>query len=163
LSGDWLRYLSMGAGGGALAGVHLGLVYTLLANREQRYYRSMAMIASDAEVERVELAPAAALFRSLGDPARLMIVRRLAVGPARVTDLTAGLGLAQSTVSKHLACLRDCGLVASEPAGRASVFRLAQPALADMLVSAEAVLAATGNAVALCPIWGGDCCDGNKS
>lgn len=92
-----------------------------------------------------------------------MIVRRLAVGPARVTDLTAGLGLAQSTVSKHLACLRDCGLVVSEPAGRASVFRLAQPALADMLVSAEAVLAATGNAVALCPVWGGDCCDGNKS
>jgi DNA-binding transcriptional ArsR family regulator len=163
LSGDWLRYLSMGGGGGALAGVHLGLVYALLANREQRYYRSKAMITSDAEIERVELAPAAALFRSLGDPARLMIVRRLAVGPARVTDLTAVLGLAQSTVSKHLACLRDCGLVASEPAGRASVFRLAQPALADMLASAEAVLAATGNAVALCPIWGGDCCDGNKS
>jgi ArsR family transcriptional regulator, cadmium/lead-responsive transcriptional repressor len=122
----------------------------------------MAMIGSDSETERVELAPAAALFRSLGDPARLMIVRRLAVGPARVTDLTAGLGLVQSTVSKHLACLRDCGLVTSEPAGRASVFQLAQPALADMLASAEAVLAATGNAVALCPVWGGDC-DGNES
>jgi ArsR family transcriptional regulator, cadmium/lead-responsive transcriptional repressor len=54
----------------------------------------------------VGLAPAAALFRSLGDPARLMIVRRLAGGPARVTDLVAALGLAQSTVSKHLACLQ---------------------------------------------------------
>ena len=105
-------------------------------------------------MERVELAPAAALFRSLGDPARLMIVRRLAGGPARVTDLTAMLGLAQSTVSKHLACLRDCGLVTSEPAGRASVFRLAQPALADMLTAAEQVLAATGRAVALCPSYG---------
>ena len=84
---------------------------------------------SAAELERTELSPAAALFRSLGDPARLVIVRRLAAGPARVTDLTAALGLAQSTVSKHLACLRDCGLVTSEPAGRASVFRLAQPAL----------------------------------
>lgn len=110
----------------------------------------MAMISTDAEVERVELAPAAALFSSLGDPARLMIVRRLTVGPARVTDLTAALGLAQSTVSKHLACLRGCGLVTSEPAGRASVFRLSQPALAEMLAAAEAVLAATGNAVALC-------------
>ena len=118
----------------------------------------MAMIAPGAEVERVELGPAAALFRSLGDPARLMIVRRLAAGPARVTDLVSGLGLAQSTVSKHLACLRDCGLVASEPAGRASVFRLAQPALADMLAAAEAVLAATGNAVALCPVFGLDAC-----
>lgn len=104
----------------------------------------------------MELAPAAALFRSLGDPARLMIVRRLAAGPARVTDLVSALGLAQSTVSKHLACLRDCRLVTSQPAGRASVFRLAQPALAEMLAAAEAVLAATGNAVALCPAWGAD-------
>ncbi|MGH3286636.1 MAG: ArsR/SmtB family transcription factor [Streptosporangiaceae bacterium] len=122
----------------------------------------MAMIAPGAEVERVELAPAAALFRSLGDPARLMIVRRLAAGPARVTDLTAGLGLAQSTVSKHLACLRDCGLVTSEPVGRSSLFRLAQPALAEMLAAAETVLAATGSAVALCPVWGTDCCGGSE-
>ena len=119
----------------------------------------MTMTSPDVAAERVELAPAAALFRSLGDPARLVIVRRLALGPARVTDLTAALGLAQSTVSKHLACLRDCGLVTSEPAGRASVFRLAPPALADMLTAAEQVLAATGNAVALCPEWGlGACC-----
>ncbi len=118
----------------------------------------MAMIAPDADVERAGLAPAAALFRSLGDPARLMIVRRLAGGPARVTDLVSALGLAQSTVSKHLACLRDCGLVTSEPSGRASVFRLAQPALGDMLTAAETVLAATGNAVALCPVFGLDAC-----
>ena len=96
------------------------------------------------------MAPAAALFRSLGDPTRLAIVRRLAVGPARVTDLVEAVGLAQSTVSKHLACLRDCGLVASEPVGRASLFRLTQPALVDLLGCAETVLADTGNAVALC-------------
>jgi ArsR family transcriptional regulator, cadmium/lead-responsive transcriptional repressor len=112
------------------------------------------MTAPHGEAERAGLAPAAALFRSLGDPARLMIVRRLAGGPARVTDLTAALGLAQSTVSKHLACLRDCGLVISEPAGRASMFRLTQPALAEVLAAAEQVLAATGSAVALCPVSG---------
>jgi ArsR family transcriptional regulator, cadmium/lead-responsive transcriptional repressor len=118
----------------------------------------MTMKFPGAELERTELGPAAALFRSLGDPARLVIVRRLAAGPARVTDLTAVLGLAQSTVSRHLACLRDCGLVTSEPAGRASVFRLAQPALADILTAAEAVLAATGSAVALCPVYGLGAC-----
>jgi ArsR family transcriptional regulator, cadmium/lead-responsive transcriptional repressor len=75
-----------------------------------------------------------------------------------VTDLASGLGLAQSTVSKHLACLRDCGLAASAPVGRASLFRLAQPALGDMLAAVETVLAATGNAVALCPVWGTGCC-----
>jgi DNA-binding transcriptional ArsR family regulator len=103
---------------------------------------------------RAGLGPAAALFRSLGDPARLVIVRRLADGPARVTELTAELGLAQSTVSKHLACLRDCGLVSVRAQGRASMYSLAQPALLELLAAAEQVLAATGNAVALCPVYG---------
>jgi DNA-binding transcriptional ArsR family regulator len=103
------------------------------------------------ELRRVELAPAAALFRSLGDPGRLAILRRLAVGEARVIDLVAELGLAQATVSAHLACLRGCRLVASRPLGRASLFRLARPELHDLLAAAEAVLTATGSAVALCP------------
>jgi ArsR family transcriptional regulator, cadmium/lead-responsive transcriptional repressor len=114
----------------------------------------MTMLQVDVELTRQDLAPAAALFRSLGDPARLAIVRRLALGQARVTDLVAELGLAQSTVSRHLACLRDCGLVDSRPAGRASMFTLTQPALIDVLASAEEVLHATGNAVALCPNYG---------
>lgn len=114
------------------------------------------MMAASAEVQRVELAPAAALFRSLGDPTRLAIVRRLAAGPARVVELVQAVGLAQSTVSKHLACLRECGLVDSEPVGRASLFRLTQPALIDVLASAQAVLDATGHAVADCPTYGVD-------
>ena len=97
---------------------------------------------------------AVALFRSLGDPARLAILRQLAGGEARVVDLTGLLGLAQSTVSKHLACLRDCGLVTVRAAGRASVYSLAQPALLQVFTAAETVLAATGNAVVLCPVWG---------
>jgi ArsR family transcriptional regulator, cadmium/lead-responsive transcriptional repressor len=92
------------------------------------------------------LGPAAALFRALGDPARLAIVHRLAAGPARVVDLTRALGLAQSTVSGHLACLRDCGLAAARPQGRASVWSLTQPLLLDLLATAEAVLAATAAA-----------------
>ena len=82
----------------------------------------MAMKALTVEVERVQLSPAATLFRSLGDPARLAIVRRLASGPARVVDLVEAIGLAQSTVSKHLACLRDCGLVDSAAARWARCF-----------------------------------------
>jgi DNA-binding transcriptional ArsR family regulator len=118
----------------------------------------MAMSATGlrvSQVGRADLVPAAALFRSLADPARLAIVLRLAEdGEARVVDLTAELGLAQSTVSKHLACLRDCRLVVMRPAGRASVYSLAQPALADLLAAAETVLADSGNAVALCPTHG---------
>jgi ArsR family transcriptional regulator, cadmium/lead-responsive transcriptional repressor len=121
---------------------------------KRRYHRRMAIDSVPGSVTRRELAPAAALFRSLGDPARLAIVRSLASGPARVTDLTGQLGLAQSTVSGHLACLRDCGLVTARAAGRASVYSLAQPALLDLLAAAEDVLAATGEAVALCPRYG---------
>jgi len=114
----------------------------------------MAMQGGLVTASRAGLGPAAALFRSLGDPARLAIVRRLAGGTARVTDLTGELGLAQSTVSQHLACLRDCGLVSVRAAGRASVYSLAQPALLEVLAAAEEVLDATGNAVALCPVYG---------
>ena len=117
----------------------------------------MAIHVSGA-VARVELAPAAALFRSLGDPTRLAILRRLALGEARVGELVEEVGLAQSTMSKHLACLKGCGLVDSDPVGRASVFRLSQPALIDLLASAETVLRSTGQAVALCPAYGIDSC-----
>lgn len=101
-----------------------------------------------------DLTPAAALFRSLGDPTRLAIVRRLADGEVRVVDLTRALGLAQSTVSKHLACLRDCGLVDFRVEGRQSFYSLTRPELIDVLRSAELLLAATGAAVALCPVFG---------
>jgi DNA-binding transcriptional ArsR family regulator len=100
------------------------------------------------------LVPAAALFRSLADPVRLAILRRLSEGEARVVDLTGHLGLAQSTVSKHLACLRGCGLVDYRAEGRQSFYFVACPELLDLFRSAETLLAATGEAVALCPTYG---------
>ncbi|MBG0818553.1 metalloregulator ArsR/SmtB family transcription factor [Planomonospora sp. ID82291] len=104
------------------------------------------------------IAPAAALFHSLSDETRLRIVARLARGEARVVDLTGELGLAQSTVSKHLACLRDCGLVGYRAEGRQSFYALTRPELMDMLKSAETLLSATGHAVALCPADGPAVC-----
>ncbi|MCF3941391.1 ArsR/SmtB family transcription factor [Gordonia tangerina] len=100
------------------------------------------------------LDPAVSLFHSLSDATRLAIVRHLADGEARVADLVAQLGLAQSTVSAHVACLRDCGLVQGRPQGRQVFYSLAHPELMDLLASAETLLAATGNAVALCPNYG---------
>jgi ArsR family transcriptional regulator, cadmium/lead-responsive transcriptional repressor len=105
--------------------------------------------------ETIALSIAACMFRSLGDPARLAILRHLALGEHKVVDLTAHLGLAQSTVSAHLACLRDCGLVSSRPQGRASMWSLNHtPTLLDVLSAAERLLAAIGDAVALCPTYG---------
>ena len=111
---------------------------------------------ADAPVdEAAALAAAACVFRSLGDTTRLAILRHLALGEHRVVELTAHLGLAQSTVSAHLACLRDCGLVTSRPQGRASMWSLATaPELLDVLAAAERLLAATGDAVVRCPTYG---------
>ena len=102
----------------------------------------------------VDLLPAVALFRSLGDAARLVIVHELARGERRIVDLTRAVGLAQSTVSAHVACLRDCGLVEGRPVGRQMLYRLTRPELRTVLAAAERLLAATGNAVALCPVYG---------
>ncbi len=98
---------------------------------------------------------AGCLFHGFSDPSRLAILRHLALGEHRVVDLTAHLGLAQSTVSKHLACLKDCGLVTSHPQGRASVFSLNHTeAVIDLLAAAERLLELTGDAVILCPNFG---------
>ncbi|MEJ7774985.1 MAG: metalloregulator ArsR/SmtB family transcription factor [Nocardioidaceae bacterium] len=105
--------------------------------------------------EAAAMSAAACMFRSLGDPTRLAILRHLALGEHRVVDLTAHLGLAQSTVSAHLACLRDCGLVASRPEGRASVYSLTQAeALMDLFAASERILQLTGEAVTLCQSFG---------
>lgn len=109
----------------------------------------------DAGLEERAALAASCLFRGFADPSRLAIVRHLLLGEHRVVDLTRHLGLAQSTVSQHLACLRDCGLVVSRPQGRASVFSLAHPeATRDLLAAAEGLLALTGDAVELCPVYG---------
>jgi DNA-binding transcriptional ArsR family regulator len=108
------------------------------------------------DLSRDELAGAVALFHSLSDPTRLTIARHLAHGEARVVDLTRALGLPQSTVSSHLACLRDCGLITGRPEGRQVFYALAVPELLDLFAAAETVLAVTGNAVALCPNYGTD-------
>ena len=106
--------------------------------------------------EATALSAAACLFRSLGDPMRLAIIRHLMLGPHRVVDLVRHLdGPAQSSVSAALACLRDCGLAESRPQGRASLWSLStKPELLELLTAAEKLLAATGDQVTLCPVFG---------
>ena len=92
-----------------------------------------------------------ALFSSLSDPARLVIVACLAHGEHRVRDLMDELSLAQATVSEHIACLKNCGLVKGRPEGRQTFYSLACPDILDLLQAAERVLDATGHAVDTCP------------
>jgi len=114
----------------------------------------MALIEADGVGVEVAVRRGAALFNGLGDKSRLAIVLVLSGGEKRVTDLVEVLGLAQGTVSGHLACLRDCGLVTARPQGRQMFYSLTHPQLLDLLKAAEHLLALTGEAVELCPNYG---------
>jgi ArsR family transcriptional regulator len=62
----------------------------------------------------------AALFRALGDPARVLIVNLLARSgePVCQCELQPVLGLSQPTVSHHLKKLAEAGLIAREQRGK---------------------------------------------
>jgi ArsR family transcriptional regulator, cadmium/lead-responsive transcriptional repressor len=99
----------------------------------------------------VEVAVAAHLFHGLSDPTRLSILLALVGGERRVGELVEIVGSSQPNVSNHLACLRDCGLVADRPGPRRQVFySIAHPELLDVLRAAEGLLARTGTNVQLC-------------
>jgi len=84
----------------------------------------------------------ATVLHALSDPGRIRLLTHLMEGEHRVRDLTEHLHLAQSTVSAHLACLRDCGLVTSRPEGRASWYSIVAPDEVTTLLDAATSLAA---------------------
>jgi ArsR family transcriptional regulator len=57
------------------------------------------------------------IFSAAADPNRLRILKMLEVKPMCVCEITACLGIAQSSVSRHLSLLRDAGLVADSKRG----------------------------------------------
>lgn len=71
--------------------------------------------------------------KALADPTRAAILLELKNGPAFPSDLAEGIGVSRQILSNHLACLRDCGLVAAEPAGRRVRYELSDPRLAHAL------------------------------
>lgn len=72
----------------------------------------------------------AALFRLLGDEARLRVLRLLANERLNVSELTGILGIAQSGVSRHLGLLKDAGLVVEDREGGYAYYRIA-PAIRE--------------------------------
>jgi SAM-dependent methyltransferase len=78
----------------------------------------------------IDVRKASALYRLLGDEARLRLLRVLGRERLNVTELTRIVGLAQSGVSRHLGMLKDAGLVSEEKDAGYTYFRLA-PALSE--------------------------------
>ena len=73
------------------------------------------------------------LGRALADPTRSRIILTLLDHPAYPAELARDLDLTRPNVSNHLACLRDCGIVVSEPEGRRTRYEIADSHLAQAL------------------------------
>lgn len=97
------------------------------------------------------LALKAKLFRGLGDPSRLAIVLALREGEKTVSQIVAETGLSQPNTSAHLACLRDCGIVASRQQGRYVFYTLARAEFQTILDAADTLLDRLGDSIAACP------------
>jgi DNA-binding transcriptional ArsR family regulator len=78
--------------------------------------------------------PQELLFKSLGDPTRRAIFERLCLdGELTVGALTAGAGVSQPAVSKHLLVLRQADLVGQRHSGRQTHYSAQPEALAPMI------------------------------
>lgn len=75
------------------------------------------------------------LFKALGDASRAVILASLAEAgrPLRVTEIGTCCPQDLSVVSRHLAILRDAGVVIAERSGREVHYRIDGPRLAEVL------------------------------
>ena len=74
------------------------------------------------------------IFRTLADPTRRAIFERLCrEGERTVGVLTAGAGVSQPVVSKHLASLKRAGLVRDRHEGRQTHYSADYAALAPLI------------------------------
>lgn len=88
-------------------------------------------------------ARAGAVFEALADATRRAVLRDVAErGPVTATELAASLPVTRQAVAKHLAVLRDAGLVDQERAGRETRYS----ATTRPMVDASRWLDATGAA-----------------
>jgi ArsR family transcriptional regulator, cadmium/lead-responsive transcriptional repressor len=97
-------------------------------------------------------------FRVLGDPTRLRILEMIEAGEQSVGELVERLGLSQSHVSNHLACLRWCGFVATRREHRSVYYRLADDRVGEVVDLARQLLAANAEHVAACGRIDGTAC-----
>lgn len=100
------------------------------------------------------------LGRALADPTRSRIILTLLDHPAYPAELARDLDLTRPNVSNHLACLRDCGIVVSEPEGRRTRYEIADSHLAQALTAlVDATLAVDEDAPCIDPACSLPGCD----
>lgn len=96
----------------------------------------------------------ARFFQGLSDPTRLRILTLLMEQDRTVSELVSLLGSPQGRVSTHLACLRWCGFVVAEKAGRTVRYQIADGRVRDLLSVATVMMADNAAAISSCLIVG---------
>lgn len=91
------------------------------------------------------------VLRGLAERSRLTVLSCLLDRERRVSDLVDDTGLSQPNVSKHLACLWRCGLVAREKRGREVHYR-AIDGVEHLFAAVDEILARAGDTVGSCPL-----------
>lgn len=86
-----------------------------------------------------ELRIGAAICKALAHPSRLLIIDQLASGEKCVASLTSVVGSDISTVSNHLAVLRNVGLVSDERRGSQVFYRLTTSCITNIFHCIEQI------------------------
>lgn len=94
------------------------------------------------ERRHTKLEAKARIFKAMAHPTRLFIVEELAKKERCVCDLTEMIGADISTVSKHLAVLKNAGIVKDKKQGSTVCYRLCVPCIVEYFGCIELVLSA---------------------
>lgn len=82
----------------------------------------------------------ARVIRAMAHPSRLLIIDELNKGERCVCELTELVGSDTSTVSKHLAVMKNAGIVADEKRGTMVYYSLRVPCILNFFGCVESVL-----------------------
>ena len=79
------------------------------------------------------------VFKALGDPTRLMIIKMLAKCEKCVCEIIPKTGKSQPTISAHLKILHEAGLLKSRKEGLSVYYRLADDSIKELIKAAEKI------------------------
>ncbi len=80
-------------------------------------------------------------FKGLGDPTRLRIVETLLEKERNVSELIRLLGVPQSNISNHLACLKWCGYITSRREGTSVYYQITDERVRKIISLAREIVA----------------------
>ncbi len=93
--------------------------------------------------EKIQYEAKAAVFKALAHPTRLWITNQLATGERCVCEFVDAMEYDFSTISKHLAVLKQAGIVADEKRGKQVFYSLKVPCVLHFMQCLEGVAKAT--------------------